>query len=214
MGKYKIEIKNAISGAGMPTVEFEEKIEEEAKAKSYRLFLNSAKSYPDGEYVAGLYRKNKLRSNYEKVSAPMISCIVNDGESSLTVERVVYGRESDLLNQLIELHRSLNVIRIDYASCNKRPDPIQPKDIKVLSKKIKEIFHTLYSDYQPEYLGIDELDSIKKKIEDCNSLLENAYKAYGNLSDNSSYTSIIAVMAGDLQLIIQSILGKINLIKE
>lgn len=213
MAKYKIVIKNAITKAEMPIVEFEEKIEEEAKAKSYRLFLNNARSYPDGEYVAELYRNMQL-SNYEKVSAPMISCIVNNGNSSLTVGRVVYGRESDLLNQLLELHKNLNIIRIDYAGCNTRPNPIQPKDIKEYSEKIKEIFHTLYFDYEPEYLEFNELNSINKKIDDCNSLLENAYKVYGNLSDNSDYTSTIAVKTGDLQLIIQSILEKLDFMKE
>ena len=99
MTKYKLEISNTITGQPMPAVEFEEKIQEEARAKSYKVLLDAADNYPDGEYAGMLYRKMFI-GGWQDVAAPVISCVVSADKVALTVKRLRYNREESLLDDL------------------------------------------------------------------------------------------------------------------
>ena len=211
MSKYKIVICDPVSGDEKNVVEFEEQIQDEAKAREYKLFLDACRNMPDGEYTATLSRKHPLLLNWSDVSVPTLSCVVKNGEPMLTVERVVYGKEQALLQELLGIHVSLRAIRIEYAGFSHHANPICPEAIKPYADKIIDIFTTLYSNYQPEYISKEELEAIKKAVNDNYLEIENIFEVYGKTSDNSNYTSTVARVAGDLQLIIQSILGKMKI---
>ena len=214
MTRYKIVICDLVSGEEKKTVEFEEQIQDEAKAREYKLFLEACRNLPDGEYTATMSRKHSLLPTWDEVTAPTLSCVVIDGEPKLTVERVVYGKEQVLLQELLGVHSQLNLIRLKYAGCSHYANPIRPEAIKPFTDKIIELFSTLFLNYQPEYINNEELETIKKRVNDNYVVIENTFEVYGKTSDNSNYTSTVASVVGDLQLIIQSILRKLNIALE
>lgn len=211
MTKYKIVICDPVSGDEKKTVEFEEQIQDEAKAREYKLFLDACRNLPDGEYTTTLLRMHSVLHTWSVVVVPTLSCVVKDGESKLTVERVVYGKEHELLQELLGIHVSLRSIRIENTGFTHHANPIHPEAIKPYADKIIDIFTTLYSNYQPEYISKEELENIKKDVNDNYKVIENTFEVYGKTSDNSNYTSTVARVVGDIQLIIQSILGKLNI---
>lgn len=212
MGRYKLIISEAISGEEKDSVMFDEKVQEESKAQSYRILLNEAANYADGEYIGQLYRRNNLKLKWEEVvGAPLIACQVKSGKASLTVERVVYGKEESLLKRLLDIHVTLGSLRADYLECLNSPKVLDPKVVLDLIEEVVTIIESLHSDYQPEYLTpsvYPEIVSVLKKISEA---IKISYGAYANTPLSDNYTTEIAKRIGEIQLSIQSVLESLNI---
>ena len=90
MGKFKLVIKDVVSGEVVKEVEIDESIEQYAKDKAYDVLLAETNDLPDGEYTGELYRWMPNIEQWVEVGAPVIACEVKDGEPTLTVDRIDY----------------------------------------------------------------------------------------------------------------------------
>ena len=91
MVKFKL-TKEAVSGDVVKEVEFDEQIQAEAKNRFYDILLYEAANLVDGEYTGELSRLMSAKEHWDEVGAPVISCEVKEGKSSLTVRRAVFSK--------------------------------------------------------------------------------------------------------------------------
>lgn len=92
MAKFKLTIKNAISGDLVTEVEFDEQIQAEAKNRFYDIFLEETAKLANGEYIGVLTRWMPSSKEWDEVGAPVISCEVSDNKSELTVQRIDFSK--------------------------------------------------------------------------------------------------------------------------
>lgn len=212
MGTYKLVIANAIGGEELKTVEFEENIQEDAKARIYRILLTEAADFVDGEYTGRLLRKGILKSGWEEVNgAPLIACKVEAGNASLTVERVVYGKESQQLNRLLAIHAELGNLKKKYLACLNSKNVIPPLPVMEAVKEIIQIIETLHSDYDPEYLQAPIYPDVIDVFTKISSAIQGSYDSYAKSATPDYYTTEVAKQIGEIQLSIQSILGQLKM---
>lgn len=207
MTKYKLEICNAVDCKAVETVEYEEQIQDEAKAKSYKMLLINAQHYTDGEYTGSLYRKNAL-SGWQQVSSPVISCVVANKKAMLTVTRVRYGRENGLIHEMQSLclalqHEQQLFLGNPYTS--KGPD-----DADSIFVKVEQDLDILFSDYRPEYLDVVLLADMKSKIEDVRKTIRSSYVSYGHSGPVDIYTSTCASEIGNVMVFLLAFLAKVQ----
>lgn len=89
MVKFKLEINKALTGSQAQVVLFDVRTQQNAKERMYDVFLEAAAKLEDDEYTAVLFRQKYNTENWEDVNgAPMIACVVKDGEAILTVDRI------------------------------------------------------------------------------------------------------------------------------
>lgn len=212
MGKYILVIKNAISGEEATPVEFGEKIQEEAKAKSYRLLLNEAAQYADGEYTGELYRKNVILSKWEEVNgAPMIACKVESGKAKLTVDRVVYGYERQHIKRLLQIHVELGKLQPNYLACLNSTNVLAPTPVLSFVDEIVQVVETLHTDYDPEYLQDTVYPNIVIVLKRIASSIKNSYDSYAGKTLADIYTTEIVKCIGEIQISIQEVLEPIQI---
>lgn len=210
MTKYKLEISNAISGQTMPAVEFEEKIQEEAKAKSYKVLLDAADNYPDGEFVGVLYRKMFI-GGWQSVSAPVISCVVSACKVTLTVKRPRYNREVSLLGDLKQHCNTLSSFIQQAAQSLLFSTPIDPAPAIKLMDDIKQTLSTLLNDYRPEYLDANLFNQIESQINNSQQTLQTSYVAYAHSTMPDNYTTTLTAELQKVQLLILTFIQNNNL---
>lgn len=92
MAKFKLTIKEAVSGNVVKEVDFDEQIQADAKNRFYDILLEEAANQVDGEYTGELSRWMPAKEQWDEVRAPVISCEVIDGKSVLTVRRAVFSK--------------------------------------------------------------------------------------------------------------------------
>lgn len=210
MTKYKLEISNAISGQTMPAVEFEEKIQEEAKAKSYKVLLDAVDNYPDGEFVGVLYRKMFI-GGWQSVSAPVISCVVSAGKVTLTVKRPRYNREVSLLGDLKQHCNTLSSFIQTAAQSLLFSTPIDPAPAIKLMDDIKQTLRTLLNDYRPEYLDANIYNQMESQIDNSQNALQTTYKAYAHTALSENYTTTLTAELQKVQLLLLTFIQNNNL---
>ena len=88
MIKFKLVIKDSVSGEEVREVEIDEQIEAYAKDKSYDILLAETQDLHNGDYTGELYRWMPNIRQWNAVEAPVIACNVKDGVSELIVKRV------------------------------------------------------------------------------------------------------------------------------
>lgn len=212
MGKYKLVIKNAISGEEATPIEFEEKIQEEAKAKSYRILLNETAQYADGEYTGELYRKNAIMTKWEEVNgAPMIACKVESGKAKLTVDRVVYGYERQHIKRLLQIHVELGELQANYLACLNSTNVLAPTPVLSFVDEIVQIVETLHTDYNPEYLQDTIYPDVVIVLKGIASSIKNSYDSYAGKMHSDIYTTEIVKCIGEIQISIQEVLEPIQI---
>lgn len=199
MADYKFEICNAVGCSPVETVEFEEQIQDEAKAKSYKVLLDKAEQFADGEYTGTLYRKNPLLG-WQKVSAPVISCKVDNGNVALTVKRVRYGRENSMIVELHNLCGALQQEKIQVLT--NLNVAVSPHDADAIFIKAKQLLKTLFTDYRPDYLNADLLSNMESKIDDVRENTQSSYAVYGHSNQIDIYTTSLAAEIGDVQVLL------------
>lgn len=206
MTNYKLEISNAVECTLVETFEFEERIQDEAKAKSYKVLLDKAEQYIDGEYTGTLFRKIFLLG-WRKVSAPVISCKVVDGKAALTVNRVRYGREISIIDELNNLCNALQQEK-NQVIANLHVS-VSPNNTNTILLKVKHNLKSLFTDYRPNYLDANLLSELESKIEDSRKNIQSSYAAYGHSSQIDIYTTSLAAEIGDVQVLLLLFLKKI-----
>lgn len=207
MADYKIEICSAVGCSPVETVEFEEQIQDEAKAKSYKMLLDKAEQFSDGEYTGTLYRKSPLLG-WQKVSAPVISCKVENGNVDLTVKRVRYGRENSIIDELNNICCALQQEKMQVlANLNVA---VSPNNVDAIFIKAKQLLKTLFADYRPDYLDADLLFDMESKIDDVRNNIQSSYAAYGHSNQIDNYTTSLATEIGDAQELLLIFLIKLQ----
>lgn len=210
MTKYKLEISNTVTGQPMPVVEFKEKIQEEAKAKSYKVLLDAAENYPDGEYMGMLYRKMFI-GGWQSVSAPVISCVVSAGKVALTVKRPRYNREVSLLGGLKQQCNTLSSFIQQAAQSLLFSTPIDPAPAIKLMNDIKQTLSTLLNDYRPEYLDANLFNQIESQIDNSQNALQTTYNAYAHSALPDNYTTMLTAELQKVQLFLLTFIQNNNL---
>lgn len=211
MGKYKLEISNAVTGEKFSPVVFEEIIQEEAKAKSYKFLLDAADSFVDGEYIGKLFRRVPILPIWQEVTAPVISCVVSAGNAILTVERVRYSRENKLIRSLHDICLKLDQLKQQFALALLSSVPLLPTDVHTALYQSKTILETLFAYYRPEYLDISQLTDMKEKISVASEKIETSYKAYANLSFFQDYITTVTAEVSSIQVMLLLFLKSNNL---
>lgn len=212
MGKYKLVIAKAIGGDEVRSVEFQEKIQEEAKTKIYKMLLKETSNFNDGEYTGRLFRKNDILDDWEEVSGtPMIACKVESSKASLTVKRVVYGTEEQYLKRLLDIHGELHKLQMQYMVSLNSKNVISPLPVLSLDNEIVQIINTLHNDYDPEYLQSSVYPNVINNINNISSDIQNSFDSYAKSSHPDYYTSEIAKRIGEIQLVIQSIFSQLQI---
>lgn len=209
MTKYKLEISRPVGGQQIPPVEFKEQIQEEAKAKSYKYLLDAADKYPDGEYVGKLYRKSFWR--WEEVSAPIISCVVLNGKATLTVRRVQYNREYNLINKLKQHCNTLGSFLLQAANALLFSTSIDPEQAINIMDDAKLTFRTLLNDYRPEYLDASLYYHIESQINEAEQSLKSTFAAYAKSVIPDNYTTMLTADLEKVQLLLMSFIQHNNL---
>ncbi len=210
MTKYKLEIYNAVTGRPMPAVEFEEKIQEEAKAKSYKVLLDAADNYPEGEYVGMLYRKLFI-GGWQSVTAPVISCVVSADKVALTVVRPHYNRENSLLGELKQYCDTFGLFQQQAAQALLFSTPIDPAPVIKLMDDTKQTLFTLLNDYLPEYLDASLYNQMESQINNSQHTLQTAYATYAHSSMPDDYTTTLTAELQKVQLLLLTFIQKNNL---
>ena len=210
MTKYKLEIADSVNGKQMPLVEFEEEIQEEAKAKSYKVLLDAAENYPDGEYVGQLYRKNFFCS-WQEVASPVISCIVSNGKVTLTVVRVRYNRENSLITKLKQHCNTISIFMQQAANAMLFSASINPKQVIKLMDDAKQTLRTLLDDYRPDYLDMNLYNNIELQINTAQQAIQTTYSAYNQSAILDNYTTTLTAELQKVQLILMEFIRNKNL---
>lgn len=211
MGKYKLDIGNAVTGKQLSPVEFEERIQEEAKAKSYRILLDAAINFADGEYIGKLFKQTPILHAWEEVPAPVISCVVSSGNVVLTVQRVRYSRECDLIQSLHGICAHLNQLKQQFALSLLSSKPLPPTEALTVLAQTKNILEILFADYRPEYLDRSQLVDMKEKIIAASETIETAYKTYANSFFVQDYSTTVAAEVSSIQVMLLGFLKNNNL---
>ena len=205
MAHYRLDIRNSMSGALMGQVEFDEQVQEEALAKSYRKLMDAVADVADGEYAAQLMRKRFLKGQWETMSAPVISCQVKDGKAALTVRRVAYNRERQLLRWLSELDADFGQVHETYSNGASVYDPIEPVQLIPAFSDLHYILDALYYDYMADCLPADLYNKVKAELFQADHAIVDAFNAHGLTPANSVYVAALAEQAKRVQEAIRAV---------